>query len=77
MTPEALSKRCVSDPEIIVVSMPKVNITGSVPLPNAKSIFAPSSALPVPAAITYIACKGPGDHQSIQKPNHEGLMRRV
>mgnify|MGYP003346123338 CR=1 FL=1 len=43
----------------IEATAPKASITGSVPSPKAKSILAPSTALPVPAAMTYIACNGP------------------
>jgi len=38
---------------------PKPIIIGSVPRPKKNSIVAPRSALPLPAAMMYIACKGP------------------
>ena len=51
---------------------PKPNITGKVPNANTNNILAPSNMLPVPAAIIYIACKGP--HASI-KPFNNPIVR--
>ncbi len=51
--------------------MPKLNRTGSVPRPKTNSNFPPSAGLPVPIAITYMACSGP---QTISRPFSRPMM---